>query len=243
MHSDTNTSSGRTAEPIRIAVADDHPIFRDGLRKLLSLECDFEVVAEARDGSEVADILARVEPDVLLLDLNMPRRDGMAALSAISRGRLKTKVIILTASEDPDQHVHALKHGASGIVLKQSATKLLAESIRKVYWGGIWLDAKGTASLMKHFSSSTSDPAEGPKSRKLSSREEEVVELVAQGFKNKDIAGKLYVAEQTVKNHLHKIFDKLGVADRVELALYALEGKGGPNSQVAPLGVQTAPSP
>ena len=102
MYSDTDTNSGRTAELIRIAVADDHPIFRDGLCKLLSLERDFEVVAEAQDGTEIADILAKVEPDVLLLDLQMPRRDGIAALSAISRSRLKTKVIVLTASEDPD---------------------------------------------------------------------------------------------------------------------------------------------
>ena len=137
MHSDTHTRVDRTPEPIRIAVADDHPIFRDGLRQLLSLECDFEVVAEARDGTEVVEILADVEPDVLLLDLHMPQRDGIATLSGIDHHRLKTKVIVLTASEDPDQHVRALKQGASGIVLKQSATELLAESIRKVHQGGV----------------------------------------------------------------------------------------------------------
>ena len=226
MRADTNTSVDRTAEPIRIALADDHPVFRDGLRKLLSLERDFEVVAEAQDGTEVVDILVEVEPDVLLLDLHMPQRDGIATLKGVDHHQLKTKVIVLTASEDPRQHVHALKQGASGIVLKQSATKLLAESIRKVHQGGIWLDAKGTAALMEHvFGSTTDNPAETRKNRGLSGREKEVVALVAQGFKNKEIASKLYVAEQTVKNHLHKIFDKLGVADRVELALYALERK------------------
>ena len=234
MHSDTHTRVDRTPEPIRIAVADDHPIFRDGLRKLLSLECDFEVVAEARDGTEVVDILAEVEPDVLLLDLHMPRRDGIETLNGINHHRLKTKVIVLTASEDPDQHVRALKQGASGIVLKQSATKLLAESIRKVHQGGVWLDAKGTAALMDHFSGPTDDPTEGPKNPTLSSREKEIIALVAQGLKNKEIAGKLYVAEQTVKNHLHKIFDKLGVSARIELALYALEGKGGPSPHFSP---------
>ena len=228
MPSDTNTSVDRTAEPIRIALADDHPVFRDGLRKLLSLERDFEVVAEAQDGTEVVDILVEVEPDVLLLDLHMPQRDGIAALNSVDQSQLKTKVIVLTASEDPSEHVHAMKNGASGIVLKQSATKLLAESIRKVHQGGIWLDAKGTAALMEHFSGSTDNPAERRKNGSLSGREKEVVALVAQGFKNKEIASKLYVAEQTVKNHLHKIFDKLGVGDRVELALYALEGKVDP---------------
>ena len=171
------------------------------------------------------DILVEVEPDVLLLDLHMPRRDGIATLKGVDHHQLKTKVIVLTASEDPRQHVHALKQGASGIVLKQSATKLLAESIRKVHQGGIWLHAKGTAALMEHVFGSTDNPAETRKNRGLSGREKEVVALVAQGFKNKEIASKLYVAEQTVKNHLHKIFDKLGVADRVELALYALERK------------------
>ena len=234
MHSDTHTRVDRTPEPIRIAVADDHPIFRDGLRQLLSLECDFEVVAEARDGTEVVEILADVEPDVLLLDLHMPQRDGIATLSGIDHHRLKTKVIVLTASEDPDQHVRALKQGASGIVLKQSATELLAESIRKVHQGGVWLDAKGTAALMDHFSGPTDDPTEGPKNPTLSSREKEIIALVAQGLKNKEIAGKLYVAEQTAKNHLHKIFDKLGVSARIELALYALEGKGGPSPHFSP---------
>ena len=118
-----------------------------------------------------------------------------------------------------------MKNGASGVVLKQSATKLLTESIRKVHDGGVWLDAKGTAALMEHFYGSTDNPAEGHGKRSLSGRQKEVVALVAQGLKNKEIADKLYVAEQTVKNHLHKIFDKLGVADRVELALYALERK------------------
>ena len=226
MHSETDTIVEPTAEPIRIALADDHPVFRDGLRKLLSLESDFEVVAEAQDGTEVVDILVEVEPDVLLLDLQMPQRDGIAALNGVDHDQLKTKVIVLTASEDPSQHLDAMKQGASGIVLKQSATNLLAESIRKVHQGGIWLDANGTAALMEHFSDSTDNPADRRANRSLSSREQEVVALVAQGFRNKEIANKLYVAEQTVKNHLHKIFDKLGVGDRVELALYALEGKG-----------------
>ena len=208
---------------IRIAIADDHTIFRDGLRKLLSLETDFEVCAEAKDGSEVLDVLRRSEPDILLLDLKMPGLDGIAALQRIQNQKLKTKIIVLTASDDEGEYVQAMKYGTSGIVLKQTATELLIKSIRKVHGGEIWLDAKTTAAVMRQFAA----PGEvgGPRERerpRLSNREREIVALVAQGFKNKEIAERMFISEQTVKNHLHNIFDKLGVSDRLELALYAI---------------------
>ena len=111
-------------QKIRIAIADDHTIFRDGLRKLLSLETDFEVCAEAKDGSEVLDVLRQSEPDILLLDLKMPGIDGIAALQRIQNQKLKTKIIVLTASDDEGEYVQAMKYGTSGIVLKQTATEL-----------------------------------------------------------------------------------------------------------------------
>ena len=208
---------------IRIAIADDHTIFRDGLRKLLSLETDFEVCAEAKDGTEVLDVLRQSEPDVLLLDLKMPGLDGIGALQRIQNQKLKTKIIVLTASDDESEYVQAMKYGTSGIVLKQTATELLIKSIRKVHGGEIWLDAKTTAAVMRQFAA----PGEvgGPRERerpRLSNREREIVALVAQGFKNKEIAERMFISEQTVKNHLHNIFDKLGVSDRLELALYAI---------------------
>ncbi len=208
---------------IRIAIADDHTIFRDGLRKLLSLETDFEVCAEAKDGTEVLDVLRQSEPDVLLLDLKMPGLDGIGALQRIQNQKLKTKIIVLTASDDESEYVQAMKYGTSGIVLKQTATELLIKSIRKVHQGEIWLDAKTTAAVMRQFAA----PGEmgGPRERerpRLSNREREIVALVAQGFKNKEIAERMFISEQTVKNHLHNIFDKLGVSDRLELALYAI---------------------
>ena len=211
-----------SGQKIRIAIADDHTIFRDGLRKLLSLETDFEVRAEAKDGSEVLDVLRQSEPDVLLLDLKMPGLDGIAVLQRIQNQKLKTKIIVLTASDDEGEYVQAMKYGTSGIVLKQTATELLIKSIRKVHQGEIWLDAKTTAAVMRQFAA----PGEmgGPRERerpRLSNREREIVALVAQGFKNKEIAERMFISEQTVKNHLHNIFDKLGVSDRLELALYA----------------------
>jgi two-component system, NarL family, nitrate/nitrite response regulator NarL len=207
---------------IRIAIADDHPIFRDGLRKLLALEEDFQVVAEARDGKEVLDILQRDEPDILLLDLKMPGLDGLSTLQRLQAQKTKTRVIVLTASDNEDEYVQAMKFGTSGIVLKQTATELLIKSIRKVYSGEIWLDSRTTAAVMRQFASPADSAAKDRERSPLSQREREIVVLVAQGFKNKEIAERMFISEQTVKNHLHNIFDKLGVSDRLELALYAI---------------------
>jgi DNA-binding NarL/FixJ family response regulator len=226
-------TQGEDTEVIRIAIADDHPIFRDGLRKLLALEDDFQVVAEARDGKEVLEILQKDEPDILLLDLKMPGLDGLATLQRMQGQKTKTKVIVLTASDDENEYVQAMKFGTSGIVLKQTATDLLIKSIRKVHKGEIWLDARTTAAVMKQFASPTDTAAKDRDRSPLSQREREIVVLVAQGFKNKEIAERMFISEQTVKNHLHNIFDKLGVSDRLELALYAIH-KGLHLGQEAP---------
>ena len=211
---------------IRILIADDHPIVRDGLRKLLSLEDDFEVVAEASDGREVLDKVQECDPDVLLLDLRMPNLDGLATLQALTQLNKRTKVIVLTASEDKNEFVQAMKLGCSGIVLKQTAPELIVKSIRKVYGGEIWLDSHTTAAVMRQFAAPGDlAPSGSGKTRErspLSQREREIVQLVAQGYKNKEMAEKMFISEQTVKNHLHNIFDKLGVSDRLELALYAI---------------------
>jgi DNA-binding NarL/FixJ family response regulator len=211
---------------IRIVIADDHPIFRDGLRKLLNLEGDFSVVGEAKDGNEVLDIVRQTEPDILLLDLRMPSLDGLSVLQSLKTISARCKVIILTASEDKNEFVQAMKLGCSGIVLKQTATELLYKSIRKVHQGEIWLDSHTTAAVIRQFASparlTPSDRKGRGERSPLSTREREIVALVAQGFKNKEIAEKIFISEQTVKNHLHNIFDKLGVSDRLELALYAI---------------------
>jgi len=214
---------------IRIVVADDHPIFRDGLCKLLALEEDFEVVAQAQDGRQVLDVLQQLEPDILLLDLKMPGLDGLATLQRLQIAKNKTRVIVLTASDDKNEFVQAMKLGTSGIVLKQTATELLIKSIRKVHAGEIWLDSRTTAAVIRQFVANDEMPAPPPQAAPrdrerspLSQREREIVALVAQGFKNKEMAEKMFISEQTVKNHLHNIFDKLGVSDRLELALYAI---------------------
>ena len=219
----TNTQARR----IRVAIADDHPIVRDGIRKLLNLEDDLEVVGEAGDGQQVLQLLQEYEPDVLLLDLRMPNMDGLAVMQTLQHSALKTRIIVLTASEDKNEFVQAMKLGCSGIVLKQTSPDLIVKSIRKVHSGEIWLDSHTTAAVMRQFASPLEVANGGSlgKARErspLSQREREIVALVAQGYKNKEMAEKMFISEQTVKNHLHNIFDKHGVSDRLELALYAI---------------------
>jgi len=230
-HEEPSPAAPGEAAKIRIVVADDHPIFRDGLCRLLALEPDFEVVGQAHDGRQVLDVLQQYEPDILLLDLKMPGLDGLATLQRLQSSKHKTRVIVLTASEDKNEFVQAMKLGTAGIVLKQSATDLLIKSIRKVNAGEIWLDSHTTAAVMRQFATGADEspagvaPASSSRERErslLSQREREIVALVAQGFKNKEMAEKMFISEQTVKNHLHNIFDKLGVSDRLELALYAI---------------------
>src|SRR5215471_14863391 len=180
-----STVVGASKPKIRIVVADDHPIFRDGLCKLLALEEDFEVVAQAQDGREVLDVLQQYEPDILLLDLKMPGLDGLGTLQRLQAARNRTRVIVLTASDDKNEFVQAMKLGTSGIVLKQTATDLLIKSIRKVHAGEIWLDSHTTAAVIRQFVSSEDVPppppiATPPRERErspLSQREREIVAL------------------------------------------------------------------
>ncbi len=211
----------KTKQAIRILVADDHAIFRDGLRKLLEVTDEVEIVGEASNGVECTKMLQKLKPDILLLDLRMPEKDGLGVLEEVNFDTLPTRVIVLTAAEDDRDVVRAMRLGARGVVLKQSASDLLLKSIRKVYDGEIWLDNRMTAEVIDAFKKS-SESGQRREKPLLSDREKEIVQLVAQGFRNREIGEKLFISEQTVKNHLHNIFDKLGVSDRLELALYAI---------------------
>jgi two-component system, NarL family, nitrate/nitrite response regulator NarL len=205
---------------IKILIADDHGIFRDGLRRLLDSDGEITVVGEATNGAECIKMLGNLKPDILLLDLRMPVKGGLAVLEEVNFDPVPTRVIVLTAAEDDRDVVRAMRLGARGAVLKQSATAILLKSIHRVHAGEIWLDNRITAEVINAFSTSDSDPPRGKPV--VSDREKEIVQLVAQGFRNKEIGVRLFISEQTVKNHLHNIFDKLGVSDRLELALYAI---------------------
>jgi DNA-binding NarL/FixJ family response regulator len=202
-------------------IADDHAIFREGVRKLLEGAGDISVIGEAGNGEEALHLLDRLKPDVLLLDLRMPGKDGLGVLEEMNGHNPQTRVILVTEGENEHDVVRAMRLGARGVVWKQSASALLLKSIRKVHAGEIWLDNRMTAELIDAFKK-TSDSAVRREKPLLSPREREIVHLVTQGFRNREIAEKLFISEQTVKNHLHNIFDKLGVSDRLELALYAI---------------------
>jgi DNA-binding NarL/FixJ family response regulator len=219
---------GKKTATARIVIVDDHPIVRDGLKRLLSREDDFEIVGEAGDGRKAIVKVKETDPDVLLLDLRMPNLSGLDTLEILQQSGCRTRVIVLTASEDKDEFVQAMKLGCRGILHKQDDSNLIVKSIRKVHAGEIWMDPHTTAAVMNQFSNGvhsnhSTGRADGLGRNPLSVREREIVALIAQGRKNKELAEKLFISEQTVKNHLHNIFDKLGVSDRLELALYAIE--------------------
>lgn len=220
-------STGATTS-IRVFIADAHPIVLEGIRGVLAQHAGIEVVGEASDGLDAIDQIVQLEPDVVLLDLRLPRADGLNVLRSIQTRVLKSKVVLFAGSENKEEFVEAMKLGCSGILLKDGSTTLIEKSIQKVYAGEIWLDSTTTAAVIRQFASPAEFPAahtNGKPTREraqLSQREREIIVLIAQGYKNKEIAEKMFITEQTVKNHLHNVFDKLGVSDRLELALYAI---------------------
>jgi DNA-binding NarL/FixJ family response regulator len=193
------------------------------------LEEDFEVVGQVENGLHVSAVLQQCDPDILLLDLNMQGLSGLGTLQILQAARSRARVILLTASDNQQEFLQALKLGSCGIVQKQATTELLIDSIRRVHAGEIWIDSDVTTALVRRLMANEEAPlppqmpspaAQSERAHSpLSPREGEIVSLVAQGFKNREMAEKMFISEQTVKNHLHNIFDKLDVSDRLELAL------------------------
>jgi DNA-binding NarL/FixJ family response regulator len=214
--------------PIRIAIADDHPVFRDGIGAILQTEEDFRLVGKASNGRDILRIAEEQRPEILLLDLSMPVMDGLTTLRHLREIRSGTKVIVLTASEDREQLMEAMQLGAAGIVLKKDLTTALIKSIRRVHAGEIWMQSSTTQAVMAHVAPAAAPAPEHPpfRSALLTRKESEVVRLVAQGLRNREIASRMVISEQTVKNHLRTIFEKLQVGDRLELALYAIHNLG-----------------
>jgi len=216
----------RRSQIIRIVIADDHPIFRDGLRRLLETEPDLKVVGEACDGAEAVKLARQLKPDILLLDLAMPRHPGLEALRELSSGAgpNPVRVILLTAAAEKAQIVEALQLGARGVVLKDSATQLLLKSIHTVMSGEYWVGRESVSNLVQYLRTLVQSTGEDAKKKKfgLTPRELEIVSAVVAGYANKEIAVYFKISEDTVKHHLSNIFDKLGVSTRLELALFAV---------------------
>lgn len=203
--------------PIRIAIADDHPIFRLGVRSLLATEPGVELVGEARDGVEALEMVQQCRPDILLLDLAMPRMGGLDALPRLASTNPEMRIVVLTASLEPSETSAALLHGARGVLLKHTASELLGQCVRQVMEGEYFVRRQSVAKLADAL------PARVDTSGALTTRELEIVAGVVHAESNKQIAARLNIGEQTVKNHLRNIFEKLGVTNRVELALTAVE--------------------
>lgn len=205
--------------PISLVLADDHPLVLDGLKGLFDQEPDFQVLARCTDGKQALQAVHDLAPDVLVLDIRMPKMDGLELLRAMRGEGLKTRVVLLTAALDEDDLIDAIRLGVKGIVLKEMAPDLLIKCVRTVYAGGQWLEKHSVSqALEKHLAR---EAEERRLAKLLTPREIEIVRLVAQGHRNKEIAWKLSISEGTVKLHVHHIYEKLGVNSRVDLAAYA----------------------
>jgi NarL family two-component system response regulator LiaR len=206
-------------ETIRILIADDHAIVREGLRALLATEPDLELVAEAADGMEAVEKARATRPDVILLDMVMPRKDGLAAIGDIIQENPDARILVLTSFAEDEQVFPAIKAGALGYLLKDSSPLELLQAIHNVSHGEASLHPTIARKLMRELNQPATLP---PTTDPLTEREVEVLRLVAQGLSNDDIAQKLVVSERTVRTHVSHILDKLHLANRTQMALYAV---------------------
>lgn len=214
----------KRAERIRVLIADDHAVFRYGLRALLESEPGFSVVGETADGLEVTELITTLKPSVLMLDLAMPRLSGLEVLRKLASTRGQVRTIVLTAAIENGQIVKALQLGARGVLLKDAAIELVTKCIEKVLAGEYWIGREAVTSLMDYLQG-MNDPIRGTteasKSPAFTPREREIISGILAGQMNKDIGAKLSISEDTVKRHLSNIFGKSKVSNRLELAIWA----------------------
>jgi len=207
------------SDAIRVLIADDHAIVREGLRGLISSEPGMEVVGEAKDGLETVLKAHALGPDVILIDLVMPRKDGIQAITEIKENDPDARILVLTSFAEDEKVFPAIKKGALGYLLKDSSPQELLQAIRDVYQGESSLHPTIARKLIRELSQpSDLPPAEEP----LTEREVDVLRLVAQGLSNDEIGGKLFISERTVRTHVSNILGKLHLANRTQAALYAL---------------------
>ena len=204
---------------IRLILADDHPPILHGLTLLLRQEPDLEVLAGCRDGEETMQAVRQFQPDVLILDILMPGKDGLAVLRELRQLKIPTRVILLTAAIDEDNLLEAMRLGVEGVVLKEMAVPLLIQCVRKVYAGDQWLERHSIGRAMEKMLRREAGTREV--AQLLTVRELEIVRLAASGLRNKEIASKLSISEGTVKIHLHRSYEKLHVDSRIALLRYA----------------------
>lgn len=200
---------------LSILIADDHPVVRDGLRGMLESQPDFEVVGEAADGAQAIQLAEELKPEIVLMDLRMPQVDGVTAIRAIKSSQAETQILVLTTYDSDADILPAIEAGATGYLLKDSS--------REELYGAIRATARGDTVLAPTVAARLVGQMRAPAEERLSSRELEVLQLVAEGASNKDIASRLHISQATVKSHLIHIFGKLGVSDRTAAVTVALQ--------------------
>jgi DNA-binding NarL/FixJ family response regulator len=219
--------AGQGADPIRVLVVDDHALFRRGLQMVLGSEDDIEVVGEASDGAEAISVATETTPDIVLMDVRMPRRGGIDATTAIKDAVPRSKIIMLTISDEEADLYDAIKAGAMGYLLKEISIEEVASAVRAVHNGQSLISPSMASKLLTEFASmikKTDDRQQVPTPR-LTDREMEVLKLVAKGLNNRDIAKQLFISENTVKNHIRNILEKLQLHSRMEAVVYAVREK------------------
>jgi DNA-binding NarL/FixJ family response regulator len=207
--------------PIRIIIVDDHAVIRTGLRMLIEQDQTMKVVAMVGTCAEALEQAIREQPDIIVLDLVLGEEDGLTFLPELREKVPQSRVLILTGVQNPDSHRSAIRLGAMGIVLKEHAADLLLKAIRKVYEGEVWIDRSMMGMMIQEFTKPSQVDPEDSKIATLTMREREVITLVGEGLKNKQIAERLFISETTVTHHLSSVFSKLEVSDRLELIIYA----------------------
>lgn len=213
-----------TTTAVRILIADDHPVFRYGLRTLLESESNLTVVGEAVDGSEVVKLIGETKPDILLLDLAMPRLTGIEVLREMASSHGSVRTIVLTAAIENRQIIEALQLGARGILLKDAAIQLVTKCIESVMAGSYWVGHETVTNLIEYLRTLNGgkEPKKSPKFNEFTPRERQIISAIVIGCTNKEIASRLTLSEDTVKHHLSHIFAKSGVSNRLELAIWAM---------------------
>jgi len=220
-------TGGLVVEPIRVLVVDDHALFRRGLQMVLEQEPDIEVVGEASDGSEAVETAAETLPDIVLMDVRMPKRGGIDACTAIHDVAPSTKIIMLTISDEEADLYDAIKAGAMGYLLKEISIEEVASAIRAVHGGQSLISPSMASKLLTEFAAMVkkTDERQQVPAPRLTDREMEVLKLVAKGLNNRDIAKQLFISENTVKNHIRNILEKLQLHSRMEAVVYAVREK------------------
>lgn len=203
---------------VRVVIIDDHVMVREGIKQLLEIDGDIQVVGEAGDGEKGLELLETLEPDMVLLDINMPKMNGLEVLTELKKRGLKYKVLILTIHNEIEYLEKAIDIGVDGYVLKDSELAVLKKAIFTIYEGNSYIQPSLTALLKSKL-----EKSKETKEEELTKREIEVLKLIARGMYNKEIADELVISEKTVKNHISNIFRKIDVTDRTQAAVYAIK--------------------